>query len=147
MSYKLPSVPNTNLKLKGQLNSAPVITTTVDQLCKKQGVVPRLPRLSWKDDSEWAIKMKSINEKITELCEIYNETIDSNKHTIAKNKILLECESMAKDLMDERNKLFRASYLALCDEAKNYIPSPSFQKGGTHTKKRHTVHKRSKKYE
>ena len=146
MSYNLPSVPKTNLKLKVQLNSAPVITTTVDQLCIEQGVVPTLPRLSWKDDSDWAIKMKSINEKITELCKIYNKTIDSNKPTIAKNKILLECESIAKGLMDERNKLFRASYLALCDKAKNYIP-PSFQKGGTHTKKRHTVHKRSKKYE
>jgi hypothetical protein len=144
MSYNLPSVPNTNLKpkiIKAQLESAPALTHTIIQLCKEQGVVPILPRLSWKDDSDWAIEMNRINEKITKLCEIYNKIIAENRPT--KNKLLRECESTAEDLMNERNTHFRASYLALCEEAKNHIP-PSFQKGGTHTKKRHTK-KRSKK--
>uniref|UniRef100_A0A6C0IH66 Uncharacterized protein n=1 Tax=viral metagenome TaxID=1070528 RepID=A0A6C0IH66_9ZZZZ len=144
MSSNLPSVPNTNLKakiIKAQLNSAPALTHTIIQLCKEQGVVPILPKLSWKDDSDWAIKMNRINEKITELCKIYNEIIDSTSPN--KNKLLQKCESTAEDLMNERNTHFRASYLALCEKAKNYIP-PSFQKGGTRAKKRHTK-KRSKK--
>jgi len=145
MSSNLPSVPNTNLKakiIKAQLNSAPALTHTIIQLCKEQGVVPILPRLSWKDDSNWAIEMNRINKKITDLCLSYTQIIKLN-NSVDKNKDLHECEELAKVLMDRRNTLFRASYLALCEEAKNHIPS-SFQKGGTHTKKRHTK-KRSKK--
>jgi hypothetical protein len=148
MSYNLqslPSLPKTNLKpkiIKAQLESAPALTHTIIQLCKEQGVVPILPKLSWKDDSDWAIKMNRINEKITDLCLSYNQIIKLN-NSVDKNKDLHECEELAKVLMDRRNTLFRASYLALCEKAKNYIP-PSFQKGGTRAKKRHTK-KRSKK--